>query len=82
MEFLKSLHVWHKRIAAGVIGAAAGYAYYYYIGCMSGTCPITSNPYISTLYGTVAGILLVNGKKKPQENDHGNNNSTAANQKV
>ena len=82
MEFLKSLNVWYKRAIAGAIGALAGYAYYYYIGCMSGSCPITSNPYISTIYGTVAGMLLVNGKKKPQDNDHGNDNSTTANQKV
>ena len=82
MEFLKSLNVWYKRAIAGTVGAIAGYAYYYYIGCMSCSCPITSNPYISTIYGTVAGILLVNGKKKPQDNDHGNDSSTTANQEV
>ncbi len=78
MEFLSSLNAWHKRAIAGAIGAAAGYAYYYYIGCMSGTCPITGNPYISTLYGAVAGMMLVSGKKKPQDNDHGNDASTTA----
>ena len=82
MEFLKSLNVWYKRAIAGAIGAIAGYAYYYYIGCMSGSCPITSNPYIATIYGTVAGMLLVNGKKKPQDNEHGNDSTTTANQKI
>ena len=82
MEFLKSLNVWYKRAIAGAIGAMAGYAYYYYIGCMSGTCPITSNPYISTIYGTVAGILLVNGKKKIQGKDHGNDNSATTGQEI
>ncbi len=42
--------------AAG--GAIAGYAYYYFIGCKTGTCPITSNPLITTLYGMVMGIVL------------------------
>lgn len=40
------------------LGAIAGGAYYYYIGCASGTCPITSNPYISVGYGALLGYLL------------------------
>ena len=75
MEFFSTLNVWQKRSVAGIIGAAAGYAYYYYIGCMSGTCPITSNPYISTLYGTVLGMMLINGKKKTRVLDNGNGNT-------
>jgi hypothetical protein len=39
-------------------GAAAGFAYYYFVGCQSGTCPITSNPHISTAYGALVGLLL------------------------
>ncbi len=40
------------------LGAAAGYLYYYFIGCVSGTCAITSDPVNSTLYGTAIGGLL------------------------
>jgi hypothetical protein len=47
-----------------LIGAAAGYAYYYYIGCASGVCPITSNPWISTAYGALLGALLVPSRRK------------------
>ena len=43
-----------------VIGAIAGYAYYYYVGCASGTCAITSKPINSTLYGGLMGGLLFN----------------------
>ncbi len=43
-----------------VIGAIAGYAYYYYVGCASGTCAITSKPINSTLYGSLMGGLLFN----------------------
>jgi len=71
MEFLKSLNVWQKR-------AIAGYAYSYYIGCMSGACPVTNNPYISTIYGTSAGVLLVNSRNKSQEKENGNDNATTA----
>ena len=46
------------KIALGiVIGGLAGYLYYYFIGC-DGTCPISSNPYRSILYGSVVGTLL------------------------
>jgi hypothetical protein len=43
-----------------MIGGAAGYAYYYWIGCASGTCAITSQPVNSTLYGALMGGLMVN----------------------
>lgn len=43
-----------------VVGAIAGYAYYYYVGCASGTCAITSKPLNSTLYGGLMGGLLFN----------------------
>ena len=42
------------------IGAFAGYAYYFYVGCASGTCAITSKPLNSTLYGALMGGLVFN----------------------
>ena len=39
-------------------GVAVGFLYYYFIGCASGTCPLTSNPYISMAYMGVVGWLL------------------------
>lgn len=40
------------------IGGLLGFAYYYFIGCNGGTCPITSNPYKSTIWGMAIGGLL------------------------
>lgn len=55
----------YKLIIVGVIlGAIGGYLYYYFVGCASGTCAITSNPLNSTLYGTLMGCLLFNLFKK------------------
>ena len=54
-----------------VVGAIAGFLYYRLVGCVSGACPITSNPYISTVYGgvlgTLIGYLVTPSKKKEEE---------------
>jgi F0F1-type ATP synthase assembly protein I len=46
------------KIIGVVVGTVSGYLYYRFVGCKSGICPITSNPYISILYGAVLGYLL------------------------
>jgi phage shock protein E len=47
-------------IAGVLLGAIVGYLYYAFVGCASGTCAITSNPVISSLYGALMGGLLLN----------------------
>lgn len=55
----------HKLVIFGVfLGALGGYLYYYFIGCVSGTCAITSNPLNSTIYGAVMGGLIFSMFKK------------------
>ncbi|MCX6290608.1 MAG: DUF6132 family protein [Bacteroidetes bacterium] len=51
-----------------VIGATGGYLYYHFIGCSGGTCPITSKPLNSTLYGSVMGGLLFSMFQKEKQN--------------
>ena len=41
-------------------GALGGFLYWKYVGCLSGTCAITSNPLNSTAYFAVLGLLLIN----------------------
>jgi uncharacterized membrane protein YedE/YeeE len=61
-----------KWIIGIVAGAAIGFGYWYFIGCNTGTCAITSSPINSTIYGALMGILLVNSfsgsKKENTEN--------------
>jgi phosphate/sulfate permease len=40
-----------------VIGAISGFLYWKYVGCLSGTCPIKSVWYLSTLWGLAFGYL-------------------------
>lgn len=55
----------YRKVILGVsVGAIAGYAYYYFVGCSSGTCAITSRPLNSTLYGALMGGLFVSSFKK------------------
>ena len=45
-------------MAGLIIGVAGGYTYFYFIGCRSGACAITSNPYMSMIWGGLMGYLL------------------------
>ena len=49
------------------IGALAGYSYYFFIGCKSGTCPLTSNWEVTTLYGLVSGLVIGFPTKKKEK---------------
>lgn len=49
----------YKRDLIGItLGAVAGFLYWKFVGCSSGTCMITSKPINSTLYGAVMGFLV------------------------
>jgi hypothetical protein len=41
-------------------GALAGFLYWKFVGCASGSCSITSVWYNSTAYGAIMGGLLLN----------------------
>lgn len=58
-SFFASWRFW-KPFLAVVIGAVAGYLYYHFVGCTSGQCAITSNPYMSTIFGGFFGFFIAN----------------------
>ena len=49
---------WLRPVLFTLGGALADYLYYRLVGCASGSCAITSNPWISSGYGAVIGWLL------------------------
>jgi hypothetical protein len=57
---------WSIGIALGAVG---GFLYWYYIGCNSGSCAITSSPINSTLYGGMMGGLLLNSFESKKNKD-------------
>ena len=50
-----------RSVMGVVVGGLLGYGVYRFIGCSSGGCPITSNPWVSTIVGMVFGGLLAGG---------------------
>ena len=46
------------KIIGTVAGGLLGLLYYKKVGCPTGSCPITSNPYGSAIYGAIVGFLI------------------------
>jgi hypothetical protein len=59
-EFICSARFF-KPFLGTVLGAAGGFLLYYFVGCSSGSCALTSNPYLSIIWGGVLGYFLFNG---------------------
>lgn len=51
------MNIYIKVIITTIIGSILGFSYYYFIGCNSGSCTITSQPINSTLYGALMGFI-------------------------
>ena len=65
-------------IIGTVAGAAGGFLYWKYVGCVSGTCSIKSNWYLMIpwaavlgyLAGSVAGDLIRKRRRPPEQEGH------------
>ncbi len=64
-----------KLIIGTLVGGALGFAAYWFIGCTSGTCPLTSNPWVSTFLGLALGAMF-GIKPKPIEQNTKPNEDT------
>ncbi len=52
-----------------MLGAIAGFLYWQQVGCISGTCAITSRPINSTVYGAIIGFFVFGLFKKENSNN-------------
>ena len=50
-----------------LLGTIAGYLYWKFVGCVNGTCKITSKPLNSSLYGALMGFLVLSMFKKEEK---------------
>lgn len=72
--FLHKLRLLRWSITGIVLGAIGGYVYYSQVGCSSGACTITSNPWLTVIWVGLLGYLIgntfdTNKKKYKQKNE-------------
>lgn len=69
MDKIKGLLKKHRLYLLGAAaGSIGGYLYWFYIGCASGTCPITSSPVMTIIWGgLIGGLLFSMFNKKEKE---------------
>jgi len=51
-----------RAIIGGVVGAGIGFLMYRFVGCRTGACPLTGNPFIAMFIWGLMGVLLASGK--------------------
>jgi len=45
-------------VIGSLLGGIGAYIYYLEVGCAKGTCAITSNPWLSIIWGAAMGFLI------------------------
>lgn len=58
LRFLQRVPVPVRLAMAALLGVLAGLAWYRFVGCRSGGCPLTSNPWLMALFGAAMGLSL------------------------
>lgn len=73
-DLISKIKIWFasrntlKNMAGLLVGVIGGFLYYRLVGCNSGGCAITSNPYMSVLWGGLMGYLLADIFKIKEKN--------------
>ena len=53
-------------------GGIGGFIYYKTVGCSTGACAITSNPYLTIIWGSLLGYLIGSSFNKTDKNKNNN----------
>ena len=59
-EFLRSWYFWRPFLGV-LAGGTAGFLYYQFVGCSTGSCFITSHSYSTIIFGGLAGYFITSG---------------------
>ena len=51
-----------KSVVGAAVGMAVGYVLYRFVGCKTGACPLTANPWVAMAIWGLMGLLLGGGK--------------------
>ena len=46
----------------GICGSGAGFMMYRFVGCRTGACPLTANPWVAMFIWGLMGVMLASGK--------------------
>ena len=55
-----------RTIGGVAVGAVAGALYSHYVGCLTGSCPLTSNPLMTAVLGAILGASLLAPAQAPK----------------
>lgn len=53
--------IW-RGVLGALVGAAIGFAMYRFVGCRTGACPLTANPFVAMAIWGAIGAMLALGK--------------------
>lgn len=51
-----------RMVLGGIMGVLVGLAMYRFVGCRTGACPLTANPYIAMIIWGLVGVMVAAGK--------------------
>lgn len=51
-----------RLVIGGTAGVLLGLAVYKFIGCRSGACPLTGNPYVAATLWGIMGLVIASGR--------------------
>ncbi len=54
--------MWLRLVIGGAVGALIGLAAWKFIGCRTGACPLTANPYMAMAIWGLMGLLIAGGR--------------------
>lgn len=70
-NIIKLLKKYRLLLFGILIGGIAGYLYWYFVGCLDGTCPLSMSPFVNIIRGSLLGGLVlsfINGIRNKETN--------------